>query len=326
MPLKQLNRVIVKDGFQSNNNRSCIFLKPGLQGTICSIDAEGDALIKFDGVKDCQWVRTFNFPYLEKIQKAVQQLSLKSRLTFEGNVSRNRAWEQKLRGVYGLEGRVSGSTLPECSTSSRGSRATRVLPDAWCSPSGSRCNSRLSSSPVRCQSADGSVPLMEFHSLRDDAAYMALLQQEVYAREDGKEFDFAAALCTGAAGGRLDSTDSIQDKHFNSQSITQPSTMEIQRWNMPVLQPTARAQVPCKRARHNCWLPSSRDHGGRYSNSPGPHLDACTKEDFAALSYISLQSIDGRAMRVHTPEPGQRDRNDRPRRWKPWVHCTVRPP
>jgi hypothetical protein len=110
-------------------------------------------------------------------------------------------------------------------------------------------------------------------------------------------------------------------------SSTQSSKMRSGEWKIPPLDPLAKVLIPCRRVKASCWLPGSRMYHGRYANSPGPQ--ARGQDELAKLSYISLQSIDGRGMRVETPE-SVHDRispsNGPSFRWKPWVHCTTRPP
>lgn len=262
------------------------------------------------------------------------------RTAWEGAQSRNRVWEQKLHSVYGVNSALSSaSTQPggsspsspstvrsprdvsrqsaarETSTSTRTAGSSRSSPSTQPSAHGasrstpaSRCSSRLAGDAVRCRSADGGAPMGEFKSLRDNAAYIAILMQEV--REE-----------TMDSGLKAVSTDNEREL----KSSTRSSKMRSAEWRMTALEPL-KVQMPCRRVKPSCWLPFSRDHGGRYSKSPGPPHPVA-KEELAKLSYVSMQSLDGRAMRVETPDLDRYDRTFGPSfRWKPWVHCSARPP
>jgi len=270
----------VKEGFMSDNT-VCLFLKRGLRGAVRRIDDDGDALIQFDGIKALQWVKRKKFRCLEKDRP---KLTPKRRTVWERSVTRNVAWEEKLRGIYGL------------------------------------------ASPAPRVSGIGNA---EIKSLRDDAAQIAVLRQELYARENGIDLSPAREISTrmvsrGYIPVMVEYHD-VPDEHELDESSSACSSERCRaRWNMPRFKPRVKAPMPCKHTIPSCWSPFSRHPGGRYSNSPGPP-NGGTKDDLDMLSYISLQSADGRAVRIHTPDPDHCSRTMRQFRWKPWVHCTASP-
>jgi len=58
--LQEGMRVTASSAFMSNSAKSTL-LPSGLEGDVCSLDSAGDALIKFDGVVNRQWVTRKNF-------------------------------------------------------------------------------------------------------------------------------------------------------------------------------------------------------------------------------------------------------------------------
>lgn len=252
-------------------------------------------------------------PWSYQSQQVALRMSPKRRMAWEECVSRSRALEQKLHTVYGLSESPRAGSASMQSGGSTSTAATRRSPrGASRSSPTSRCSSQLGGDTSRCRSADCGTPLGEFQSLRDDAVFIARLEQEVR---------------DGTASRYSDLKTDSRDTKLASKSGTLSSKTQTSRWNVPPLEPILKASVPCDRVRPSCWSPFSREHGGRYSSSPGPP-NANGKAELAKFSYITLQSIDGKAMRVHTPDLEQGDRRFQVYpgfRWKPWLHCTARP-
>lgn len=242
------------------------------------------------------------------------KLSPKRRAAWAECLSRNRASEQQFHSVYGLarpfpttaqmdSGGSSGS-------STRASTTARPSPRSRSSPASRSSSARASPSPLlgcsgRLRSADSSAVVPKFKSLRDEAAYVARLLGEVH--DETRD---------------LGLTSQSQSNRLASNSGTQSSGMDSLPWTMPPLEALPRSPVPCKRVNPSCWLPFSRDCGGRYSNSPRTHSPH-GKEEMATLAFVSLQSADGKAMLLQTPQADEVPRSLW--RFRPWLLCTARP-
>lgn len=62
-------RVVVTKRFKSNTLDDKVMLQEGQRGTVDRLDGEGDALIKFDGLRRKEWVVTRNFDKLQVVDE-----------------------------------------------------------------------------------------------------------------------------------------------------------------------------------------------------------------------------------------------------------------
>lgn len=239
------------------------------------------------------------------------QMSPRRRLAWQEIIRRNRAWEQQLHEVYGVE-LALGIPSELCDVHSE-------------APTESRRSSRGGGNR-----SNASTPVGEVRSLRDDDSKLALRVRATSSsssswREILDRFPSLLRLYPLADASEIgwaepqgeESAPSSRDEEMGAQV---PCSLVR---NMPPLAPQRVEPVPYRRVRPSYWLPSSRQHGGRYSNSPELPSRNMTKEELLQLSYVTLQSNDGRAMRVHTPDDPPNSTHAA--RFKPWIHAVARP-
>lgn len=222
---------------------------------------------------------------------------------------KNRAWEQQLHSIYGVE--TTFSATPDTTTCSETS-------------------TRVSSPTPRCGRSGATSPVGDIKSLREDVeeAFFdyAMPGASISWREQMDMFPSmldSYPLADPSEIGWVEPADEESEMTAVENIAAQRSRARSPHWDMSSRAAVRIDPVSGKRARPSYWLPFSRHNGGRYANSPDWTGAIAKKDDLLQMPYGDVMTNDGRGMRVRTPEG--RFSPTQAIRFKAWVQCTCRP-